>query len=537
MATSLHFGCFELRTDARSLLRDGQPVRLGARAYDLLLALVDRRNGVVEFDELLDVVWPGLAVEENNLSVHVSTLRKILGPDAITTVRGRGYRFTATVQERAAGSNLEGGSACGARRPADLPLGSPLRPSVAVLPFAAPDVAMTTIGVGDVLADQLIRGLSFSPFLDIISRLSTTVFREPTCSLDRIATLLNAQFVVSGSCFRDGERLSVNVELADTRTQRVLWSRTIRDRLDAVLHTDSGLMGELAGGILRAIIAAEARQARQRPFPDLESYTLLLSAIDLLYRLSRKDFELSRRALETLCSRAPDHPLPLAWLARWYLFRCVQGWSENRDADGMRALELSQRALDIEPDSPLARTMLGTVLTCFGRDPDGAETHYAAAIRGNPNESLAWLQWGNSRGLAGDGQKALAYVERAIRISPFDPARHLYDSIAAGAALVAGHHARAVEAARQSLMQNDSHVSTHRVLAIALSVAGRLSEARSAVRRLLQLEPDLTVEGFIARSPSAVSGLAHRFGEALAEAGVPRTKENVPAARSGSDAA
>lgn len=528
MATALRFSCFELRKETRSLLHNGKAVRLGARAFDILLALVDRRTRVVEFDELLDIVWPGLAVEENNLSVQVSSLRKILGPDAITTVRGRGYQFSAMVEDGAADSHAAPGTASEACQPTDFLTASKLRPSVAILPFATPGTAVSTIDVGDVLADQLICALSHCTLLDVISRLSTTAFRGPAIRLDRIAAVLDVQFVVSGTCLCDGDRLSVNIELADARTQRVLWCRALRDRMDAVLHTDSRLVGELAGGILQAIVATESRNARLRPLPDVHSHTLLLSAIDLLYRLSRKDFELSRLALETLCNRAPNHPLPLAWLARWYLFRSVQGWSEDRNADGMRALELSLRALEIEPDSPFARTMHATIITCFLRDPDKAEPHYAAAIRGNPNESLAWLQWGNSRSLAGDGQTALAYVDRAMRISPLDPARHLYDSIAAGAALVAGDHQRAIESARQSLAQNDNHVSTHRVLAIALALTGRLHEAQGEVRRLLQLEPGLTVEAFIARAPGAASGVARRFGEALAKAGLPRTVETVP---------
>ena len=91
----LAFGRCVLRPAARQLLVSGQPVPVGARAFDLLLALVARRERVVSKDELLDLVWPGVVVEENNLQVHVAALRKHLGADAITTVSGRGYRFAA----------------------------------------------------------------------------------------------------------------------------------------------------------------------------------------------------------------------------------------------------------------------------------------------------------------------------------------------------------------------------------------------------------------------------------------------------------
>ena len=91
----LIFGRWVLRPATRLVLVDGRAVPVGARAFDLLLALVERRERVVSKNELLDLVWPGLVVEENNLQVQVSALRKQLGVAVIATVAGRGYRFTA----------------------------------------------------------------------------------------------------------------------------------------------------------------------------------------------------------------------------------------------------------------------------------------------------------------------------------------------------------------------------------------------------------------------------------------------------------
>jgi adenylate cyclase len=107
-SSALRFGDFELQARNRRLLRGGAPVTVGARAFDVLLALVDRRDRVVSKAELLDLVWPGLVVEENNLHVQISTLRRLLGPQAIATVPGRGYRFTAALSgDRQAGSSLK----------------------------------------------------------------------------------------------------------------------------------------------------------------------------------------------------------------------------------------------------------------------------------------------------------------------------------------------------------------------------------------------------------------------------------------------
>ena len=80
------FGRCVIRTSARQLLIDDRPAKLGARAYDVLLALIDRRDRTVTKSELLDIVWPDLVIEENNLQVHIWTLRKLLGPQAIATI-------------------------------------------------------------------------------------------------------------------------------------------------------------------------------------------------------------------------------------------------------------------------------------------------------------------------------------------------------------------------------------------------------------------------------------------------------------------
>lgn len=95
---SCRFGQFELRADECLLLANGAPVALGARAFALLVVLVERAGRLVTKNDLLALVWPGLVVEENNLQVQVSALRKLLGPTALTTIPGRGYRFDLPVE-------------------------------------------------------------------------------------------------------------------------------------------------------------------------------------------------------------------------------------------------------------------------------------------------------------------------------------------------------------------------------------------------------------------------------------------------------
>jgi len=109
---ALRFGRIEVSPRERRLAVDGVSASVGARAFDVLLALIERRDRLVTKGELLDLVWPGLVVEENNLQVQISSLRKVLGPQAITTVPGRGYRFTAA---------LDGEPVAATRTPATAP--------------------------------------------------------------------------------------------------------------------------------------------------------------------------------------------------------------------------------------------------------------------------------------------------------------------------------------------------------------------------------------------------------------------------------
>ena len=89
---------------------DGVPAALGTRAFDLLLALAERRERLVGKQELLDLVWPGVVVEEHNITAQISSLRKLLGPGVIATIPGRGYQFVATPDAPAAEEPRIGGA-------------------------------------------------------------------------------------------------------------------------------------------------------------------------------------------------------------------------------------------------------------------------------------------------------------------------------------------------------------------------------------------------------------------------------------------
>ena len=101
------FGPFRLLVEQRKLLAHGVPVAIGQRAFEILLLLVRRHGHLVTKDEVMEEVWPAVEVEENNIQVHVSALRKAMsgagdGERYVLTVPGRGYCFVAPVQHEPA---------------------------------------------------------------------------------------------------------------------------------------------------------------------------------------------------------------------------------------------------------------------------------------------------------------------------------------------------------------------------------------------------------------------------------------------------
>jgi tetratricopeptide (TPR) repeat protein len=262
-------------------------------------------------------------------------------------------------------------------------------------------------------------------------------------------------------------------------------------------------------------------RTQNQPLPTLETYVILLSAINLLYRISPSSFDRSREMLEELVTRAPFHPIPLAWLARWYILRRNQGWSDDPTADAQKALDYCNRALDANPGCPLALAVDGFAHLQFRKRFDIASDRFNLALKANPNESLGWLWKGIMHTFSGEGQCAVAATERALRLSPLDPRRSHYQAIASAAAAAAGQYDRAIELAQQSLRINGGHASALRSLAVSQVWSGRLKEARETVAVLLRIEPALTVSQYIHRHPAGELETGRRNAEALRLAGLP----------------
>jgi tetratricopeptide (TPR) repeat protein len=248
-----------------------------------------------------------------------------------------------------------------------------------------------------------------------------------------------------------------------------------------------------------------------------------MGAIRLMHRESPNDFERARQMLEILTQRVGQLAAPHAWFAKWHVLRFYrkQGWSIDQKGEARHALDCTKRALDADSQCALALTIDGLVHTSLLRRLDVGQEQYEHALQINPNESLAWLLKGTLHAFKGEGELAVDGTERALRLSPLDPFKYYYDSLAATAALSAARYDRAIELAERSLTMNRNHTSTLRALAIAQSQLGHLDEARKTVAVLMRLDPTLTASSYLERSPSGAYETGKIWSDALRRAGVP----------------
>jgi len=241
-----------------------------------------------------------------------------------------------------------------------------------------------------------------------------------------------------------------------------------------------------------------------------------------MHRISPPAFERAQQLLQVLIERAPRLASPYAWMAKWHVLRVTQGWSTDSHADGKAALENTKRALDRDATLSLAMTVEGQVNTYILKRLDVAEQLYAQALQSNPNDSLAWLLKGTLHAFRDEGKEALRHTRHALKLSPLDPLKYYFDSLAATAALSAGQNQRALSLASRSLRLNRTHGSTLRVLIATLWRLGREEEARQRAQELLKLDPGFRVSTFLERSPSAAFEGGRRVAQALELAGVPK---------------
>jgi len=399
-------------------------------------------------------------------------------------------------------------------------------PSIAVLPFRnlTGDPAHDFVAEG--LVEDLIEALSRVPNFFVISRLSTLAFKNQDRHPREIGNVLGVRYVLSGSVRVLGDRLRLTTELTDAQLGAALWFSKLDERFFDLFEVQDRLSEMIVRKVAPYLHAAEMNRIRVKRPDSLEAYDLFLRAQENMHNSSRTVFETSEALFDAAIAKDPHYAATLAWRAYWHVLRVGQGWSPDPADDAMQADRFARSAIECNSMEPMALAVHGLVASYLYKDFDLAFRRFETALRINANAAPAWLWSAAAQAWMGNGPRAIEEINKAMALSPYDPLMYAYSGIAAMAYLVDGQYERAIECALRSLRENRTYTSSHRQLVMALVLAGREDEAQTSARRLLELEPGLTVAGFRRRYPGSTSAHADLFCDALERAGIPHSGQN-----------
>jgi TolB-like protein/DNA-binding SARP family transcriptional activator len=401
-------------------------------------------------------------------------------------------------------------------------------PSIAVLPFRNLTGEPTHDFVAEGLVEDLIEALSRVPNFFVISRLSTLAFRNQDRHPREIGNVLGVRYVLSGSVRVLGDRLRLTIELTDTQLGAALWFSKLDEKFLDLFEVQDRLSEMIVRRVAPYLHAAELKRIRVKRPDSLEAYDLFLRAQENMHNSSRTVFETSEALFDAALAKDPHYAAALAWRAYWHVLRVGQGWSPDPANDTTQADHFAQSAIERNSMEPMALAVHGQVASYLYKDFDLAFRRFEAALRINANAAPAWMWSAAAHAWMGNGPRAIEEINKAMALSPFDPLMYAYNAYAGMAYLVDGQYERAIECALRSLRENRTYTAAHRLLVIALVLAGRVNEARASARRLLELEPGLTVAGFRRRYPGSAASHADSFCDALARAGVPPFDRSGP---------
>ena len=532
MARSYQFDRFEILPGARQLLREGDLVDLGARGFDLLHCLVENAHRIVPKDELIERVWPGLVVTENNLSVQISALRKLLGSQMIVNVPGRGYQFTQPVlvdkQKAASAVNL------GANQPAPsaaAPLGLdgvvsrerrtqqsaprrqdatidrangapavlnlPDKPSIAVLPFQNLSSDPQQDHFADAITEDITTELSRFHALFVIARNYAFTYKGRVLDVRTVALELGVRYVLEGSVRRADDRVRVTAQLVDAHSGSHLWAEKFDRVLQDVFAMQEEVAQSIVGAIAPQIHTAEQNMAQRVRPGNLKAHDLAMRAnANSNDAIRRNDPVLWQHALaEARGALAMDASsvLALTVIAELTARYVATPQFEEQDLSVLwkEGVAAAGQAIDLDPMASPAYRWLGLLMALGGFYDEGR----ALARRGlelNPNDALAWSNLAFVEVWAGNPEPALAHQAQAMRLSPRDPNQYLFNICRSLAAFELEDYAQAVVYAQAALGAAPNSPGPQLALAMAAVGVGDMDGATAAFALFSRLSPAYT---------------------------------------------
>jgi DNA-binding SARP family transcriptional activator/TolB-like protein len=372
------------------------------------------------------------------------------------------------------------------------------------------------------LAEEITTALARFRWIFVVASNSLVRFAAETRDETAIRRAFGLDFLVNGSIKRERNRLRITVQLLDLRAgNQVVWANSFDRQANDLLSLQDEIAAEVVAQIDPQILLIEARRSSSRTPVDANAHDLMLRAIPLIFRMERGPYMMAGQYLAHAIELEPDYAAAHAWYAYWHIFLVGQGWADNPDTMMEQAGDLAERAIVLDPFDARGLTIAGHVRAFLHRRLREAMALHERALSLNPNLAMAWALSAIAYAYMGDPDEAERRNNRYKQLSPLDPHAFIFDGFFTVIHLLKRDYESAVATGRAVTQMNPSLSAGFKPYLAALGHLGRSQEAAVVLRRLATIEPDFTVERFVATAPFERKSDRDHFAEGLRLAGVP----------------
>ncbi|MEO9190996.1 MAG: BTAD domain-containing putative transcriptional regulator [Acetobacteraceae bacterium] len=395
---------------------------------------------------------------------------------------------------------------------------------VGVLPFQLVGTGEEETHLSPCLAEEITTALSRFRWMFVVSSNALARFADETRNEDAIRRAFDLDFLLDGSIQRVRSRVRVTARLLDLRAgNQVVWARRFDRQADDLLSLQDEIAAEMVAQVDSEILLIESKRVAARPEVDSNAGDLVLRALPAMNRMERAPFmragELLRRAVEL----EPDYAAAHAWSAYWHVFLVGQGWAEQPQDSMAEAGRLAERAIQIDPFDARALSIAGHVAAVLHHRLHEAASLHDRALSLNPNLAMAWALSSVTHAFMGDLDEAERRNARYKRLSPLDPSAFVFDGFFTIIHLLKHDYESAVTAGRAGTQMNPLLSAGFKPYLASLGHLDRRQEAAVALRRLLTVEPNFSVQRFLSTAPFVRESDRETYAQGLRLAGVPES--------------
>jgi adenylate cyclase len=391
-------------------------------------------------------------------------------------------------------------------------------PSIAVMPFDNMSGDPKQDSFSDGLSDHIITNLSKVPHLFVIARNSTFTYKGKPVKVQKVAEDLGVRYVLEGSVQKTADRIRVTAQLIDAIKGHHLWAESYDRDLKDIFAVQDEITFEILKALQMKLTGGEKLSIIGKGTENLEAYQKILQAMEVLQRFTPEANIQARQLVEEAIALDPKYPVAYRALAWTHYNELWGGWSKNRAESFKQAVQIAQKAVDLDDTQAGAHILLG-MLHLYRRQYEKAIAAGERAVSISPNGAHYNAFYAVILRYAGRTEESIELTKKAMRLSPIYPAWFL-DSLGM-AYRQAGQYDEAIEALRGCLERNPEHYPSYINLVIAYIQLNDLEEAKTLVPEILKRRPNFSLKKFEKSQLYKDSAETERILTALRTAGLP----------------